>query len=56
MPDICYRLPVFVPHISGGDFPPGTVTAKESVSQLPILVADPAAAVPGPTVTVVIVT
>ena len=29
-------VPVLVPHICGGDFPPGTVTPKESVSQLPI--------------------
>ena len=41
---IYFRLPVFVPHISGGAFPPGTVTPKESVSQLPIRVAAPAPA------------
>jgi len=29
--------PVLVPQIAGGDLPPGTVTLKESVSQLPIL-------------------
>ena len=44
----------------GGALPPGTVTPKESVSQFPCLVADPAAAAPlaptGPTVTVVAVT
>jgi len=45
-----------VPHIRGGDLPPGTVTPKESVSQFPCLVADPAAAAAGPTVMVVGVT
>jgi len=42
--------PVLVPQITGGAFPPGVVTVKESVSQLPILLADPSAAVAGPTV------
>ena len=52
--------PVFVPHIRGGDLPPGTVTPKESVSQFPCLVAEPTADAPfaptGPIVTVVAVT
>lgn len=34
---ICW--PVLVPQIAGGDLPPGTVTLKESVSQLPTLFA-----------------
>ena len=32
-------LPELVPQMVGGDFPPGTVTLNESVSQLPILLA-----------------
>jgi hypothetical protein len=42
--------------MSGGAFPPGVVTVKESVSQFPILFADPAAAAAGPTVTATSVT
>jgi hypothetical protein len=49
---ICW--PEFVPHMTGGDLPPGTVTPKESVSQFPILVAAPAPA--AATVMVVMVT
>ena len=51
----CSISPVFTPQIEGGALPPGAVTLKESVSQLPILFAAPAAAV-GPTVMVVAVT
>ena len=47
---------MFVPQISGGALPPGVVTLNESVSQFPILFADPAAPT-GPTVpTVMVVT
>ena len=52
---LCLISPVFVPQISGGDFPPGVVTVKESVSQFPILFAVPEAAA-GPTVTATSVT
>ena len=51
---ICW--PELLPQITGGAFPPGVVTVKESVSQLPILFADPSAFPVGPTVVATAVT
>lgn len=48
--------PVFVPHMTGGAFPQGLVTAKVSVWHSPMLLPLPAAVLAGPIVIVVTVT